>query len=358
MLPAIFSAPLRTVNRRPLPPRANRRSVRAKRNATKIARRAFVAALALPAIARAQSYPDRPIRFLIPLAAGSAVDIVARLMAEKMGGILGQRVFVENEPGAAGLIGMRASARAAPDGYTVLAISDSVVTMLPSMKADAGYDPFADFVVVTQLVGIKWVLVANPSFAPNTVAELIALAKARPGSIDYASGGFGSPQHVVAEMFARSTGIRMNHVPCRGVTPAVNEVPAGHVPLMFTALSTVTQFLPERKMRVLAATGEQRIAQLPDVPTLAESGATEPGLAGFSFGIWAALIVPARTPPAIMAKLNEVAVAALGDPALRARLVELGFDVIGNSPEAFAAVMRREYQRTGDLVRAANIRMD
>jgi tripartite-type tricarboxylate transporter receptor subunit TctC len=318
-----------------------------------LARRAFVAALATPAFARAQTYPDRPIRFLIPLAAGSAVDVVARLVAEKMGEILGQRVFVENEPGAAGLIGMRAGARAAPDGYTVLAINDSVVTMLPNMKSDAGYDPFADFAAVTQLVGIKWVLVANPAFPPKTVAELIALAKAKPGSIDYASGGFGSPQHVVAEMFARAADIRMNHVPYRGVTPAVNEVLAGHVPLMFTALSTVAQFLPEKKLRVLAATGEQRIAQLPDVPTLAESG-----LPGFSFGTWAALLVPAKTPPAIVAKLNEVAVTALGAPALHARLAELGYDTIGNSPAAFSTVMRREYQRTGDLVRAASIRME
>jgi tripartite-type tricarboxylate transporter receptor subunit TctC len=318
-----------------------------------LARRAFVAALAAPAFAWAQTYPDRPIRFLIPLAAGSAVDVVARLVAEKMGEILGQRVFVENEPGAAGLIGMRAGARAAPDGYTVLAINDSVVTMLPNMKSDAGYDPFADFAAVTQLVGIKWVLVANPAFPPKTVAELIALAKAKPGSIDYASGGFGSPQHVVAEMFARAADIRMNHVPYRGVTPAVNEVLAGHVPLMFTALSTVSQFLPEKKLRVLAATGEQRIAQLPDVPTLAESG-----LPGFSFGTWAALLVPAKTPPAIVAKLNEAAVTALGAPALHDRLVELGYDTIGNSPAAFSAVMRREYQRTGDLVRAASIRME
>ncbi len=318
-----------------------------------LARRAFVAALAAPAFARAQTYPDRPIRFLIPLAAGSAVDVVARLVAEKMGEILGQRVFVENEPGAAGLIGMRAGARAAPDGYTVLAINDSVVTMLPNMKSDAGYDPFADFAAVTQLVGIKWVLVANPAFPPKTVAELVALAKAKPGSIDYASGGFGSPQHVVAEMFARAADIRMNHVPYRGVTPAVNEVLAGHVPLMFTALSTVAQFLPEKKLRVLAATGEQRIAQLPDVPTLAESG-----LPGFSFGTWAALLVPAKTPPAIVVKLNEVAVTALGAPALHARLVELGYDTIGNSPAAFSAVMRGEYQRTGDLVRAASIRME
>jgi len=149
-----------------------------------LARRAFVAALAAPAFARAQTYPDRPIRFLIPLAAGSAVDVVARLVAEKMGEILGQRVFVENEPGAAGLIGMRAGARAAPDGYTVLAINDSVVTMLPNMKSDAGYDPFADFAAVTQLVGIKWVLVANPAFPPKTVAELIALTKAKPAKLD------------------------------------------------------------------------------------------------------------------------------------------------------------------------------
>ena len=189
--------------------------------------------------AQAQTYPDRPIRILVPLASGSAVDIVARLVADKMGEQLGQRPYVEAMPGAAGLIGMRSGARAAPDGYTVIAPNDSVLTMLPNMKADAGYDPFTDFLPVTQLVGIPLGLIANPSFPAKDVADLIRMAKEKPGVISYASGGPGSPQHIGMELFMRAAGIRMTHVPYRGVTPAVQDVVSGQVPIMLTAMSAV-----------------------------------------------------------------------------------------------------------------------
>jgi tripartite-type tricarboxylate transporter receptor subunit TctC len=309
--------------------------------------------LFLAPAAQAQSYPERPIKLLIPLAAASAVDVVARIVAGKMSGILGQNLYVENEPGAAGLIGMRTGARAAPDGYTVLAVNDSVITMLPNMRADAGYDPFKDFTPVTQLVGIQWVLAANPLFPVKTVGELVALAREKPGVINYASGGYGSPQHIAAEMFARAVNVEMAHVPYRGVTPAVTDVVAGHTPVLFTAFSTVSHFLPDNRIRILATTTPARMAQLPDVPTMAESG-----VLGFSFGTWAALLVPANTPPEIVARLNAAAVAALNDPAVRKKLVDLGYEVIGSTPEQFAVFMRQEYVRTGDLIRAANIHLE
>jgi len=309
--------------------------------------------LFLAPAAQAQSYPERPIKLLIPLAAASAVDVVARIVAGKMSGILGQNLYVENEPGAAGLIGMRTGAHAAPDGYTVLAVNDSVITMLPNMRADAGYDPFKDFTPVTQLVGIQWVLAANPLFPVKTVGELVALAREKPGVINYASGGYGSPQHIAAEMFARAVNVEMAHVPYRGVTPAVTDVVAGHTPVLFTAFSTVSHFLPDNRIRILATTTPARMAQLPDVPTMAESG-----VLGFSFGTWAALLVPANTPPEIVARLNAAAVAALNDPAVRKKLVDLGYEVIGSTPEQFAVFMRQEYVRTGDLIRAANIHLE
>ncbi len=309
--------------------------------------------LVLAPAAQAQSYPERPIKLLIPLAAASAVDVVARIVADKMSGILGQNLYVENEPGAAGLIGMRTGARAAPDGYTVLAVNDSVITMLPNMRADAGYDPFKDFTPVTQLVGIQWVLAANPLFPVKTVGELVALAREKPGVINYASGGYGSPQHIAAEMFARAVNVQMAHVPYRGVTPAVTDVVAGHTPVLFTAFSTVSHFLPDNRIRILATTTPARMAQLPDVPTMAESG-----VLGFSFGTWAALLVPANTPPEIVARLNAAAVAALNDPAVRKKLVDLGYEVIGSTPEQFAVFMRQEYVRTGGLIRAANIHLE
>jgi tripartite-type tricarboxylate transporter receptor subunit TctC len=309
--------------------------------------------LALAPVAQAQTYPERPIKLLIPLAAASAVDVVARIVAEKMSGTLGQPLYVENEPGAAGLIGMRTGARAAPDGYTVLAVNDSVITMLPNMRSDAGYDPFKDFIPVTQLVGIQWVLAANPSFPAKTVGELITLAREKPDGINYASGGYGSPQHIAAEMFTRAVNVQMAHVPYRGVTSAVTDVVAGHVSVLFTAFSTVSQFLPDNRIRILATTTPARMAQLPDIPTMTESG-----VPGFSFGTWAALLVPAKTPPEIVAKLNAAAVAALNDLGVRNKLVELGYEVIGSTQEQFTAFMRQEYVRTGDLIRAANIHLE
>jgi tripartite-type tricarboxylate transporter receptor subunit TctC len=307
----------------------------------------FGFAWALPA--QAQTYPARPIKMMIPLASGSAVDVAARIIAEKMGDILGQRFVIENEPGASGLIGTRAGARATPDGYTVLVLNDGVISMLPNMRSDAGYDPFKDFVPVTRLVGIEWVLVANPAFPAKTVAELVALAKEKPGGINFGSGGYGSPQHIAAEMFMRATNVQMTHVPYRGPTPAINDLVAGHVSVMFTALSTVTSLLDGR-LRVLGSTTAKPLPQLKGVPTMAEAG-----VPGFTFATWAALMAPPKTPPQIVAKLNAAALDTLNDPAVHDRLVELGFAVGGGTPEELTAFMRQEFTRTGDLIRAANI---
>jgi len=303
--------------------------------------------------ARAETWPERPIKLMMPLASGSAVDVATRIVGEKMGEILGQRFVVENEPGASGLIGTRAGARAAPDGYTVLVLNDGVLTMLPNMKSDIGYDVFKDFVPVTRLVGIEWVLVANPAFPPHGVADLIALARQKPGMIDYGSGGYGSPQHVAMEMFARAADVRMTHVPYRGPTPAINDLIAGHVSVMFTALSTVTGFIPDGRLRALASTSATRLPQLPDVPTVAEAG-----LADFHFATWCALMLPARTPPAIVAKLNSAADAALADKSVHDRLVTLGFAVAGGTPDQLTAYLKEEFARTGDVIRAANIHVD
>ncbi len=221
------------------------------------------------------------------------------------------------------------------------------------MRADAGYDPFKDFIPVTQLVGIQWVLAANPSFPARTVGELIALAREKPGSINYASGGYGSPQHIAAEMFTRAVNVTITHVPYRGVTAAVTDVIGGHASVLFTALSTVSQFLPDNRIRILATTTPARIVQLPDIPTTAESG-----VPGFSFGTWAALLVPAKTPPEIVARLNAAAITALNDPIVRKKLVDLGYEVVGSTPDQLSVFMRQEYTRTGDLIRAANIRLE
>ena len=303
--------------------------------------------------APAQTYPQRPIRMLMPLAAGSAVDVVARIVAEKMAERLGQGIVVENQPGAAGLIGMRAGAKAEPDGYTIIAVNDSVMTMLPNLRDDAGYDPVRDFAPVAQLVRINWALVAHPSLGVSTLAGLLEKSRAAPDGIAFASGGNGSPQHIAMELLMQAAGVRLRHVSYRGVTPALNDVIAGHVPLMFAGLPMPNEFVRAGTLTLLASAGEQRSVVFPDAPTMAEGG-----LAGFSFYTWGALLAPAGTPPDIVAQLNAAAVAALADPAVRARLEGLGYSIVANSPAAFAQALTTDIARMRAVIRAARIRAD
>ncbi|MCX7685788.1 MAG: tripartite tricarboxylate transporter substrate binding protein [Acetobacteraceae bacterium] len=303
--------------------------------------------------AAAQSFPDRPIRVLMPLAAGSAVDVMTRVIADRMGELLGQRLVIENQPGGAGLIGARAGARATPDGYTILAVNDSILTMLPNMNPQAGYDPLRDFAPITQMARIRWALIANPAFPATDVAGLIAAARARPGQIDFSSGGPGSPHHVSMEMFLQMAGIRLNHVPYRGATPALTAVVSGEVQVGFTGFPTPNQFIQEGRLRLLAVAGTERERLFPDVPTLSEAG-----VPGFAFYTWGALIAPANVPPAVLARLSGAAVAALNTPAVRERLESLGYDVVANTPEQFRAALAADFERMGALIRSANIRME
>ena len=315
--------------------------------------RPLAALLLCTAAAHAQDYPRRTIRVLEPLAAGSAVDVVTRIVADRMGEALGQSLYVDNQPGAAGLIGMRAGARAAPDGYTVLAVNDSVVTVLPNLRADAGYDPRRDFAPVVQMVRIHWALVSSPALPATTLQGLIAAARAKPGSIDFASGGQGSPQHIAMELLMRAAGITLRHVPFRGATPALNEVVAGHLPVMFTALPTPLPFVGDLRLLILGVADAARLPGLPDVPTIAEAG-----VPGFEFTAWGALLAPAGTPAPIIAKLNQAAVAALDDPAIHKRLTDLGYDVVGGTPDELRALLAQDFEQKGELLRAAGIHAD
>ena len=225
-------------------------------------------ALACAASACAQSWPARPLRMIIPLAAGSANDTIARIVAEKMSEDLGQPIVVENQPGASGLIGMRAGARADPDGYTILAVNDSIMTMLPNLKADAGYDPVADFAPVTQMATVNFGFVAHAAFAPSTIPEFIAHARANAGKVDFASGGPGSPQHMGMELFMWKAGVRLNHIPYRGVTPAFNDVVAGHVPTMIVGFPAPIPFVQSGKLKMIAVTAARRSRNFPDVATV------------------------------------------------------------------------------------------
>lgn len=308
--------------------------------------------LAAPALAQ-ESPANRPIRVVMPLAAGSAVDVMVRIVAERMGEVLGQRLVIENQTGASGMIGMRTGARAPADGGTLLAVNDAVLTMLPNMSATAGYDPLKDFAPIGQVARIRWALCASMASGIRDVAGLIAAARARPGQVDYASGGVGSPQHVAMEMFLQAAGVQMNHVGYRGATPALNAVGAGEVPAGFFGLPTPVPLAEAGRLRILATAGPQRVATLPDVPTVAESG-----LPGFSFFTWGAFLAPAGTPPPVIARLGAALREALATPAIRERLEGLAYEVVGNTPEEFGAALARDHAAMGALVRAANIRAE
>lgn len=314
--------------------------------------RNFVVALGVLAapLAQAQSFPERTVKLLVPLQAGSAVDIAARLVADKMGAILKQSFYVENQPGAAGMIGMRGVARSAPDGYTVVVANDSILTMIPNFEPDAGYDPMKDFVPVVRLAVIPMGLIASSTFPAKNLQELIALAKEKPGAINYGSGGVASPQHIAMELLMRAAGIKLTHVPYRGITAAVTDVVAGHIPVSFTAMSAVFPLLNDNRIRLLGVSSAHRMAQVPDAPTISEAG-----IPGYNYVPWCALFVPAGTPPDVVKKLNGAALQALNEPDVKKRLFEVGMEVAPSTPEELGAYLRQEYQRTGDLIRSANI---
>ena len=307
---------------------------------------------ALPSRLRAQAFPARPIRVIIPLAAAGATDVAIRMVLDEMGRDLGQTFIVENQPGASGLVGMRAGARAVADGYTILGVNDSIMTMLPTMKDAVGYDPLADFSPITQLVKINFALIAHPSFAANNVKDLIAMAKEKPGSIDYATGGPGSPQHVAMELFTHATDIKLNHVPYRGVAQAFNDVVGGHVPLMITGLPSPNEFINKGQLKLLGITSAQRSQVFPEQPTISEQG-----VAGYDFTTYAALVAPAKTPAEVVALLNKSAIKAIRTPAVHTRLSAMGFEIIANSSEEFAAALKEGLAKYSALSKAANIRL-
>jgi tripartite-type tricarboxylate transporter receptor subunit TctC len=311
---------------------------------------------AVPAVAQAPAdpaYPSRAITMIVPLAAGSAADIVARLVATKMSADLGRQIVVENAAGASGLVGIERAIKAPPDGYTIVGVSDSVLTMVPQLNPNAKFNPHRDLTPITQLATIDWVLVAHPSFAAKTVPDLLAMAKAKPGTIDFSSGGNASPQHVAMEAFKARTGINLTHVPYRGATAALTDVVAGVVPIMFTAVSVAHPFLVEGKLHALATAGRKRSELLPNVPTVAEAG-----VEGFEFETWMSLMAPAGLPKPIADKLHASAVKAVGDPEIRAKLLAVGLVPLGNAPDAFAANLARDYAKTGEIIRAAGMKLE
>ena len=295
-------------------------------------------------------YPERPIRMIVPLAAASAVDVAARIVTQKMADNMGQQIVIINQPGASGLIGAEQVARAEPDGYTIGGFNDSIMTMVPNLQSKMRWNILRDFEPVSLVATIEWGLIAGNQTSYRTAADLIAAAKAAPGTIDYGSGGPGSPQHLAMAMFASAAGISLTHVPYKGATQAATDVAGGQIPVGFQGLGTVAALVRGGQLRLLGVTTEARLPQFPDVPTISESG-----LPGFVFNSWFAMLAPAGTPTPIIAKLNAEVLKALGDPEVRRKLEEQGFAVRGSSATELGILTREQLAKYARVIKEMGI---
>lgn len=319
----------------------------------------FVAALVVAfaligsdALAQA-AYPDRPVRIIVPFPPGGPADALARLAADKLGQSLGKPFVVDNKVGAGGNIGMELGARAAPDGYTLTLAPVGNLTVAPALYAKLPYDPAKDFAPITVLAAVPNVLIVHPSVPAKTLAELIALAKAKPGTLNYASPGNGSIPHLAGELLKRSAGLDIVHVPFNGVAPATNAVLAGDVQIFFAQSSAALPQWRAGKVVALGVATRKRLASAPELPTIAEQG-----LPDFEATSWYALVAPAGTPAAIIDRLHVEIVRALALPDVREKIAALGAEAVGNSPTEFAAMQRAEAARWTRLAKEANIRAD
>ncbi|HMH17952.1 MAG TPA: tripartite tricarboxylate transporter substrate binding protein [Burkholderiales bacterium] len=312
---------------------------------------AYAAALAISALtpAHAQTWPDKPIKLIVSFAPGGVHDTLSRVLQPRLTEALGQPIVIENRPGAGGNIAAEAVAKSAPDGYTFLVASEAIATneyLYPGMA----YDPYKDLAPVAKLADYPMALIANPSVPADNVKGLIALAKAKPGSLSYGSAGIGASGHLAGELFNSVAGVDMVHVPYKGGAPALTDLVAGRIQVMFLSVSLSAPQLKEGKIKVLAVTGDKRSDKLPDVPTTAEQGF--PGVQALLFS---SLLVPAATPAAIVRRMNAEVVKALRAPEVVARLTELGAVPAPSSPEQFALILKRDGDRWGKLIREKNI---
>jgi len=311
--------------------------------------------LALPMTgAQAQgAYPNKPIRLIVPYPPGGGTDIVARLVAQKMTQSMGQQVIVDNKPGASTIIGTEMLAKAAPDGYTFGLVTDSHA-INPTFFPKLPYDSVNDFAPITQLVFVPLVMVAHPSLGVKTLPELIALAKRQPGKINFASIGNGSPHHLSMEWFKSMSGTFMTHIPYKGVAPALADLVAGQVDVMFTGTSSAAPYARQGRLVPLAVSSAKRQPSFPDTPSVAEA----PGMAEFDFMTWYGMAAPAGTPRDIVLRLQREIAAALGQPDVKERLNALGVVGAPSMPEEFAAFMRKEAASLARLVRQTGVKPD
>ena len=315
---------------------------------------ALAAAARLGTPARAQAYPIRPIRLVVPYPPGSGTDIVARLLAQKITENWGQQVIVDNKPGAGAIVGVEAVARAAPDGYTIGIGDTGPLAINPALYDKLPYNPATDFVAITHVANLPFVLVVHPSLPVTTVPELIALAKRQPGKLNYASVGNGSAVHLASELFKRLAGIDIVHIPYKGSAPALAGLLAGEVSLMFVNLFSSIPHLQAGRLRVLAVASPTRTALLPDLPTIAEAG-----LPGYAFLAWFGIIAPAGTPEPIIDKLNGEFRRILALPDVRDRMLNQGgTEPVGSTSAEFADLMRSDMAQWAKIVKESGARVD
>ena len=313
---------------------------------------ALAVGLALSFLACAQdAFPTKPVRIIVPYPAGGPADLLPRVVAEKLSQKWGQPVVIENKPGASGSIGMAEGARAEPDGYTLVLAPTGNLTVNPTLFPNLPFDTHRDFTPVTLLAESPNVLVVHPTVPVKTFKELIAHAKANPGKLNFSSPGAGSGAHLAGELLNLEAGIKAVHIPYKGMAPAVNDLLGGQVQMMFAGISTAVKHVQAGKLVALAIAGPQRSPQLPDVPTVIESG-----IPGFDVTSWYGIIVRAGTPPAIVQKIQRDMAEALQMEDVKKRLAVLGLAPVGNTPEAFDAIIKAESLKWGDIVKRAGIK--
>ena len=303
--------------------------------------------------ARAQDYPSKPVRFVVPFAPGGTTDVLARLVGEKLSASLGQQFVIDNKPGAGGNIGTAQVAKAEPDGYTILMGTVGTHAINASIYPSLPYDPVGDFAPVTLVATVPNVLVVNPELPAGSVAELIALAKEKPGELNFASSGNGTSIHLSGELFKSMTGVDIVHVPYKGSGPAMVDLLGGQVQMMFDNLPSSAPQIAAGKLRPLGVTSKERSPTLPDLPTIAEAGV--PGYEALS---WFGVLAPAGTPDAIVATLQAEIAGVLADPAMRQRFAELGAVPVGGTPAEFATLIGTETAKWAEVVKNAGIKLE
>ena len=300
--------------------------------------------------AQAQAYPERPVKIIVPTPPGGPVDVMARIAANNLQTTLGQAFVIENRGGAGNTIGSKDAAEATPDGYTLLYSSASGLVIAPLLHPDAGYDPLTSYDPIALFAASSNILVVNPSLPAKTVAELVAYAKANPGKVNFSSGGIGVLPHLIGEMFKAQAGLDIVHVPYKGGGPSINDLVAGNVQMTFESTTVLLPFIQAGRLRALAVTTKTRIAQLPDVPTMIESG-----YPNFVTTAWTGLLAPARTPAPIVAKLNATINAGLNTPGLIKALANLTLDPLGGTPADFTAQIKADQAKWSPIIKSLGL---